>query len=63
MVYKLLGWGLVGGVYHIRYGLFHVLVKKLHFISELVHRIRIILRFYEVGWSTEVYFTLVHFYP
>ena len=54
MVYKLLGWGLVGGAYHIiRYGLFHVLVKKLHFIIELVHRIRSILRSYEVGWSTE----------
>ena len=33
----------------IRYRLFLVLVQKLHLIMELVHRLRNILRFSEVG--------------
>ena len=37
MVYRLLGWGVVGGAYHKIIRLFHVVVKRLHLIIELVH--------------------------
>ena len=54
MAYRLLGLSVVGGVYIIRYKLFHVVVQKLHFIVELVHRLRNILSIYEVGGNTVV---------
>ena len=48
MVYRLLGW--VWWVKPIiRYKLLHVLVQKLRLIMELVHKLRNILRFSEVG--------------
>ena len=49
MVYRLLGWGVVGEAYHKIIRLFLVLVQILHLIMELVHRLRNILRFSEVG--------------
>ena len=55
MVCRLLGWGVVGGTYYMICRLFHVLVQKLHVITELVHRLRNILSFYEVGGYTGVY--------
>ena len=48
MVYRLLGW--VWWVEPIvRYRLLYVLVQELHLIVELVHRLRNILSFSEVG--------------
>ena len=51
MVYRLLGWGVVGGAYHkihAGYRMFHVLVQNLHFIMELVHGLTSIPTFSEV---------------
>ena len=50
MVYRILSWG-CGAYCSIQ--MFHVLVQK-YLIMELVHRLRNILRFYEVTGNTRV---------
>ena len=55
MVYRILSCGLGWCVAPIIiYRLFHVLVQKLHLVLELVHRLRNVLRFYEVGGNMGV---------
>ena len=61
MIYRLLGWGVVGRAYH-KIQIVSCASEELHIIVELVHRIKNILRFYEVGGNMGVYYTLILLY-
>ena len=48
MIYRLLGWDVVGGAYH-KIQIVSCASAKLHLIMELMHRLRNILKWMEYG--------------